>query len=172
MRCWPIASITRRKWTTTCGSVARRKKRFAERSRRLSHRIRGFGKFYLGEQEPGRSTVLRLLSDENLHGDIIKGLFRRLPFLDLARVWEVGLANRPDSEILEWAAAESRVLVTHDRRTMPKFAFERVESGLPMPGAFIVSDAMEIGQAVDERALAALCLEPEECKDLVKYFPI
>ncbi|HEV8061994.1 MAG TPA: DUF5615 family PIN-like protein [Gemmataceae bacterium] len=116
--------------------------------------------------------MLRLLSDENFHGDIIKGLFRKLPLIDLVRVWEVGLANRPDSIILEWAAGESRVLVTHDRRTMPKFAFERIESGRPMPGVFVVSDGMEIGQSVDELALAVWCLEPEECKDLVKYFPI
>jgi hypothetical protein len=41
-----------------------------------------------------------------------------------------------------------------------------------MPGVFLVSDDMAIGQAIDEILLAVHCLDPEECKDLVKYFPL
>jgi hypothetical protein len=41
-----------------------------------------------------------------------------------------------------------------------------------MPGVFLVSDAMPISQAIEELLIAAHCLTPEECKDVVKYFPM
>ena len=56
----------------------------------------------------------------------------------------------PDPMVLEWAAARGLVLLTHDRKTIPPFAYARVAAGLPMPGVFLVSDDMPIGQAIDE----------------------
>jgi hypothetical protein len=41
-----------------------------------------------------------------------------------------------------------------------------------MPGVFLVSDAMPIAQAIDEILLAVHCLSVDECKDIVKYFPL
>jgi hypothetical protein len=38
--------------------------------------------------------MLRLLADENFHGDAIDGLLARRPELDLVRVQDVGLATR------------------------------------------------------------------------------
>ena len=40
--------------------------------------------------------MLRLLSDENFNGDIIRGLFLRQPDLDLVRVQDVGLQEVDD----------------------------------------------------------------------------
>lgn len=48
--------------------------------------------------------MLRLLSDENFNGDIIRGLFLRQPNLDLLRVQDVGLREVDDLEILDWAS--------------------------------------------------------------------
>ena len=64
------------------------------------------------------------------------------------------------------------ILLTHDRKTIPSFASDRVAAGLPMPGVFIVSADMPIGQAVTELLVAAHCLSPDECKDIVNYFPL
>jgi len=116
--------------------------------------------------------VLRLVSDENFKGEILRGLLRRLPELDLVRVQDAGLAASPDSAVLEWAAGEGRILLTQDRATMPKVAFERVRARHAMPGVFLVSDSMATGQAIDELALAVQCLSPEECRDLVTFFPL
>jgi hypothetical protein len=62
--------------------------------------------------------------------------------------------------------------LTHDRRTIPRFAHDRVVAGLIMPGVFLVSDHMPVGQAIDEILLAVHCLALEECNDIVKYFPL
>jgi predicted nuclease of predicted toxin-antitoxin system len=116
--------------------------------------------------------VTRLLTDENFDGDIVRGLLRRIPDLDVVRVQDVGLAETPDPNILAWAAAEQRILLTHDRDTVPGFAYDRVRSGEPMPGVFLVSDRMPKGQAIDELLLAVECLSPEDCKDQVDHFPL
>lgn len=53
---------------------------------------------------------MRLLSDENLDGAILAGLFLHMPTIDLIRVQDVGLSGRSDPEILEWAAANGCVV--------------------------------------------------------------
>ncbi len=116
--------------------------------------------------------MIRLLVDQNFNEHIVDGLLRRHSSLDLVHVRDVGLSAAPDTTILEWAANQSRILLTHDRRTIPPFAYPRITAGQPMPGVFLVSDDMPIGQAIDEILLAAVCLDPDECKDLVRYFPL
>jgi predicted nuclease of predicted toxin-antitoxin system len=116
--------------------------------------------------------VLKLVSDENFDGAILRGLYRRRPELDVVRVQDVGLKAASDPDILAWSAAEGRILLTHDRDTMADFAYQRAKAGQPMPGVFLVSDQMPIGQAVDEILLAVECLTPEECKDFVRFFPL
>jgi predicted nuclease of predicted toxin-antitoxin system len=116
--------------------------------------------------------VIKLVSDENFDGDIWRGLRRRLPTLDIVRAQDVGLTATPDQTILAWAAAEGRVVLTHDRETMPNFAYDRVRAGQPMPGIFLVSDLMPKGQAIEEILLAVQCLSPGECTGFVTYFPL
>jgi hypothetical protein len=48
--------------------------------------------------------MLRLLADENLNQDFIRGVLRRRPELDVVRVQAVGLSQADDAEILAWAA--------------------------------------------------------------------
>ena len=44
--------------------------------------------------------------------------------------------HTPDPDILARAAAEGRIVLTHDRNTMTGFAATRVNAGQPMPGLF------------------------------------
>jgi hypothetical protein len=116
--------------------------------------------------------VLKLVSDENFNGDILRGLYRRRPDVSVVRVQDVGLSAFSDPEILAWAAIEGRILLTHDRDTVPSCAYERVRVGQAMPGVFLVSDLMPLSQAIDEILLAAECLTQEECQNVVKFFPL
>ena len=66
--------------------------------------------------------MLRLAADENFNQDIIRGLLRREPDLDLVRVQDAGLSGASDPIVLAWAAAQDRLILTHDVRrshTMP-----------------------------------------------------
>jgi predicted nuclease of predicted toxin-antitoxin system len=116
--------------------------------------------------------MLRLLSDENFNGDIVRGLFLRQPDLDLLRVQDVGLRKVDDPAILDWAASNGRILLTHDRATMPDFAYERLSQGQQMSGLFVVNDRMPVRQAIDELLLLIGCSEQDEWKDIVLYLPL
>ena len=48
--------------------------------------------------------MLRLAADENFNGDIVRGLLRRNPTLDIVRVQDVGLSGADDPSVLQWAA--------------------------------------------------------------------
>lgn len=112
------------------------------------------------------------LADENLHGDIVRGLLRRHPELDIVRVQDVGLSGADDPAVLAWAAGEGRVLVTHDVTTITRYAYERVETGLAMPGVVEVARSLAIGQAIDEFLLLAEASLEDEWEGQVRYLPL
>jgi hypothetical protein len=79
--------------------------------------------------------MIRLLIDVNVDHDILRGLNLRLSDLDVLIAQEVGLSESPDPDLLAWAAEHNRILLTHDLKTIPKFAYERVRAALPMPAS-------------------------------------
>ncbi len=72
--------------------------------------------------------MIRLAVDEDFNNDILRGLLRRKPELDIVRTQDAGLSGTDDSAVLEWAAREARILLTHDVTTMTRHARERVRS--------------------------------------------
>lgn len=117
--------------------------------------------------------MLRLASDADFNGILFRALLRRQPDLELVRVQDFGLRTAEDPDILTWAASENRILLTHDRNTVAGFAYDRVRTGLPMPGVFVIRNRPEqIGQMVDDILLVALCSSQEEWKDRVVFLPL
>jgi predicted nuclease of predicted toxin-antitoxin system len=117
--------------------------------------------------------MLRLATDADFHGPLHRALLRHQPDLDLVRVQEAGLRTASDPEVLEWAASEGRILLTHDRKTMTKFAYERVSAGLPMAGVVVIRNRPgQIGLMVEEILLVALASEADEWKDQVRFLPL
>lgn len=78
--------------------------------------------------------MLRFLADENFNERVIRGVLRQNPDVDIVRVRDVGLSAADDPTVLEWAAQQGRVVLTHDVATMTRFAYERIQVGLSMPG--------------------------------------
>lgn len=116
--------------------------------------------------------MLRLAVDENFNNDIVRGLLRRVPHVDIVRVQDVGLSGADDRAVLEWAAREGRALLTHDVTTITKYAYERVEQGLPMPGIFEVSMDVPVGKAIEDIVLIVTCSEEGEWEGQVRYLPL
>jgi hypothetical protein len=116
--------------------------------------------------------MLLLVSDENFNNDLVRGLLRRNPDLDIVRVQDVGLRGAEDPLILEWAAQEGRVLLTHDVATMAHFAYERVRAGKSMPGVIEVPDDLPIGAAIEDILLLAEFSDRGEWESQVIYLPL
>jgi len=74
--------------------------------------------------------------------------------------------------VLQWAASNDRVLLTHDVRTMTRFAFDRVAAGLAMPGVFEVRRGSAMAEVIDDIILIATCSEEGEWEGQVRYLPL
>jgi hypothetical protein len=116
--------------------------------------------------------MLLLVADENFNNDIVRGLLRKKPDLDIVRVQDVGLRGAEDPLILEWAANEGRVVVTHDATTMTYYAYERVTAGLSMPGVVEVADDLPLGQVIEDILLLADYSNKDEWESQVIYLPL
>jgi hypothetical protein len=117
-------------------------------------------------------VVLRSLADENFTGSIVRGIRRRRPDIDIVRAQDIGLMSAPDPLLLAWAAQEGRVLLTHDVKTITRFAYDRVRANLPMPGVIEVSRDISIGQAIDEVLILLECSDDGEWEGQVLYLPL
>jgi hypothetical protein len=73
--------------------------------------------------------MLGILVDQDFDHDILRGLRLRLPDLDAVTALQAGLDQASDPEVLAWAAAQHRVVVTHDRNTMPAHTYDPWSKG-------------------------------------------
>jgi hypothetical protein len=116
--------------------------------------------------------MLRLAADENFNGAVVRGLVRRFPGLDIVRVQDAGLSGADDPVILDWAAREGRVLLTHDISTVPPFAHQRIAEGKPTPGVFVAREAFPAGRVIDDLVLIIECSREGEWEGQVRYLPL
>jgi predicted nuclease of predicted toxin-antitoxin system len=94
--------------------------------------------------------VIALAIDENFDHHILRALLRRVPEVDVRTVQGQALRGKEDPEILAWAAGENRVLLTHDVRTITRFAYERVARGEPMPGVIEIPSRASVAEVLDD----------------------
>lgn len=47
--------------------------------------------------------MVRFLADENFNNQIVRGILRRNPNVDIVRVQDMGLSETDDPTVLEWA---------------------------------------------------------------------
>jgi len=118
----------------------------------------------------------RLLIDQNFDERLVAALREQLPDLDLVRLSVRGLGRLDDPQVLELAADEGRIVLTHDAATMPDFAYQRLGAGLPMPGVIVVHKehrgrptALRVMSEALYTLLAAS--EPEEFIASVRHIP-
>jgi hypothetical protein len=116
--------------------------------------------------------MLRYVADENFNNDIIWGLLRRNSELDIVRIQDVGLASADDPAVLTWAADTGRLLLTHDVKTITRYAYERVALGQSMPGVVEVSQFIPISLAIDDLLLLAEVSIENEWQGQVLYLPL
>ncbi len=73
--------------------------------------------------------------------------------------------------ILEWAAQEGRILLTHDVATITRYAYDRVRQGQPMPGVVEISTDAQIRQVIEDLLVLVECSQEGEIEGQVQYLP-
>ena len=116
--------------------------------------------------------MLLLAADENFNNTIVRGLLRLKPSLDIVRIQDVGLSSADDPTVLEWAAQENRILLTHDVATITKNAYERISSGRYMPGVIEVTRAVPLSIAINDILLIAETCKNRELENQIIYLPL
>ena len=86
---------------------------------------------------------LRFQADADLKEDIAKGVMRREPEIDFRTATSASLSRLSDLEVLTLAAEEGRILVSHDRKTMPQ-TFGRFIQSRMSPGLFLISQKTDL----------------------------
>ncbi|HWB17188.1 MAG TPA: DUF5615 family PIN-like protein [Vicinamibacterales bacterium] len=116
--------------------------------------------------------MLRFAADENFNADILRGLLRRVPDLDIVRIQDAGLSGADDEAVLEWAASDGRIVLTHDVTTLIGLAIDRIGDGRAMPGVFAASSRASVGATIEDLLLLAECSIDGEWDGQVLYLPL
>jgi len=115
---------------------------------------------------------VRFLADEDIDVDIVQGLRSREPAIDIPDVNSAGLRGTKDPALLELAAEQDRILISHDRNTMTRHFCERLVSGKSSPGVFIVPKRPSaIGDTIEWLLLVWAASRSEEWRDQIVYVP-
>src|SRR5580658_8313813 len=94
----------------------------------------------------------RFLADADFNHKIVVGLRRREPSVDFRDARDGGVIGLPDPEVIRVASELGRILVSHDRKTMPGH-FARFRETLSSPGIILVSQELDIGAAIEDLLL-------------------
>jgi hypothetical protein len=114
---------------------------------------------------------LQFQADNDLDHRIVVATRRLEPAIDFQTAPALGLHGRvPDDRVLGLAAEQGRILVSHDRKTMPEH-FARFIVLYTSPGLIIVSRKLSIGKAAEWLHLLWAASEAEEYVNSIYSLP-
>lgn len=114
--------------------------------------------------------ILRLLADADLNGAIASGAVRRNTELDFRRADDVPLKGLDDGRVLDLAAKDGRVLVSHDVSTMPNHFREFTRSRIS-PGLTLIPQELNIGTAIDNILIICEACDPADLETRICLVP-
>jgi hypothetical protein len=114
---------------------------------------------------------IRYQADADSNDDIVTGVRRRVPEIDFQIAYETLLEGMEDPDVLALAAESGRILVTHDRRTMPTHFGKFIESRRS-PGLFIISQHSDLLPINEELILIWAASEAEEYVNSIRTLPL
>ena len=114
---------------------------------------------------------VRYQADADLNQAIVTGLLRRESTIDFQTAFAAGLEGVKDLEVLAIAAEQRRVLVSHDRRTMPSEFAEFITTN-HSAGVIIVSRKIPMEVVIEELLLIWAVSSAEEWIDRIVKLPL
>ncbi len=115
---------------------------------------------------------LRFQADNDLNRLIVAATYRREPAIDFQTAQAAQLDYLDDEAVLHLAAAEGRILVTHDKRTLPAHFASFLEKGNRSPGVLLViPQDVPLRTVVDTLVLIWADDRPEDWENTVTVIP-
>jgi hypothetical protein len=108
--------------------------------------------------------MVRFQADADLNQIIVAAVVRKDPAVDFRTATVAALEGMSDLQVLALAAAEGRVLVTHDAKTMPRHFAEFVRSH-DSAGVVVVPQHLPVSTVVEEVLLIAAATSAEVRQD-------
>ena len=115
---------------------------------------------------------VRFLADADLNKAIISGVLRREPAVDFLTAHAAGLRKMKDLEVLALAAAQQRVLISHDVGTMPSHFRAFTTASKRSAGVFLIAQTLDIGTAIEELLLIWLASEASDWENRLAWLPL
>ncbi len=115
--------------------------------------------------------VVKFQADADLNQDIVTGLLRREATIDFQTADAAGLLGIPDLQVLEVAANAGRILVSHDRRTMPRWFAEFITTKTSA-GLLIIPQDLLLRDAIEDLFVIWAVSSAEEWVNRIASIPI
>ena len=116
--------------------------------------------------------MVRFLADASLHYAIVTGCVRREPAIDFLSAATAKLEGIIDPDVLALAAAQLRILVTHDFRTMPRHFAEFLTAGRSSPGVFLVKQRTPLAALIEDLVLIWTASRLEDWMNRIVEIPL
>jgi predicted nuclease of predicted toxin-antitoxin system len=114
---------------------------------------------------------VRYQADADLNQKIVAAVLRLEPTIDFHTSHAASLEGVEDREVLRIAARDGRVLITHDKATMPDAFGEFVQSS-ESPGVIVISRGYKLADVAEELVLIWATSESEEWVNRIVYIPL
>ena len=114
---------------------------------------------------------VRFQADADLNQIILLATIRQEPDIDFQTAITADLRSIDDQEVLARAAKDGRVLVTHDRRTMPNH-FSEFITREPSPGLLVIPQSLSVAAAAEDLLLIWTATEAEEWVNRIGFLPL
>lgn len=114
---------------------------------------------------------VRFQADADLNQNLVRAVRRQEPAIDFRTAHEAGLQGLDDESVLALTAREGRILVSHDRRTMP-IHFTNFIATKTSAGIILISQDLSIAQAAEDLVLIWEASEAEEWVNRLDSIPL
>lgn len=117
----------------------------------------------------------RFLTDEDFNRVIVTGLRHARPAIDIVTAAEAGILHALDPDVLVWAQAHDRILLSHDKRTMPTHFYAFLTQLAPhqhSPGVMLLPQELAISKAIGAVLEIWELSTHDEWRDLLIHLPL
>ena len=114
---------------------------------------------------------IKFQADADLNQHIVNAVLRIEPGIDFQTSNNANLTGLTDREVLELAASQRRILVSHDQKTMPNHFAEFITQNKSY-GIIIVPKKLPVIEVAENLILIWEVFSDEEWIDRIAFLPI